>query len=237
MDVQWPEPRRAARWSRLVGVPLPVVFAAGAVMAASISPASAAPKSNLCSLENSYVIANFAIDLAHAEIAKNNPTTCEIGNVPGKAPTVGYALELAYGADMPGSFISSTLVLSAQSVWQAAHTPGGHEQAWIVASLGRLAPDGSSALGDIAGHGKVTAIIWRTGIAKAASGQPADLGYDIEIADGYSVVYAGNSEWPYPVGSAGVNSYPPAHENALKSLATRLLPLFYDKTRPTKFPV
>ena len=50
--------------------------------------------------------------------------------------------------------------------WQAAHTPGGHEKLWILPHLGRLAPDGSSALGEIPGHGKVTAILWNTGMPK-----------------------------------------------------------------------
>jgi len=122
-------------------------------------------------------------------------------------------------------------VLSAEAVWKAAHTPGSNEQVWILPQLGRLAPDGSSALGEIPGHGKVRAIMWRSGIPKASAGQPNDFGFDIEIADGYSIVYAINSEWPYPVGSAGVDTYPQAHENALQSLAVHLLPLFYDDTK------
>lgn len=117
--------------------------------------------------------------------------------------------------------------LSAEAEWQAAHTPGAHEKIWILAHLGRLAPDGSSALGEIPGHGKVTAILWNTGVAKNN-----DFGVDMEIADGFTVVGAGTSEWPVPLGRSGVDTYPQAHQNAIETLGARLVPLFYTNTKP-----
>jgi hypothetical protein len=62
----------------------------------------------------------------------------------------------------------------AASTYPAAAAPTGklcsveasfvNEKIWILPQLGRLAPDGSSALGEIPGHGKVTAILWDTAI-------------------------------------------------------------------------
>ena len=56
--------------------------------------------------------------------------------------------------------------LSAEAKWQSAHTPGAHEKIRILSHLGARAPDGSSALGKIPGHRKVTAIRWNTGVPK-----------------------------------------------------------------------
>ena len=90
--------------------------------------------------------------------------------------------------------------------------------------LGRLAPDGSSVLGEIPGHGKVTAILWNTGIPINN-----DFGVDIEVADGFTVVGAGTSEWPVPIGRSGVDTFPQGHQNAIETLGSRLVAVFYTK--------
>jgi hypothetical protein len=164
-------------------------------------------------LESSFIEANFGPGW---KIGSNTPTQCILGIT----PTTGFAISLAFEGIVQGP-------LSGEDEWQAAHTPGSHEKIWILPHLGRLAPDGSSALGEIPGHGKVTAIFWNTGIAKNN-----DFGVDIEIADGYTVVGGGTSEWPVPVGSPDVDTFPQAHQNAIKSLGARLVPIFHTKTKP-----
>ena len=169
-------------------------------------------------MESSFVDANFGTGW---ETATNTPTACELG-ITSKN---GFAQELAFNSVLEGTLYASGL--SAEAEWRAAHTPDSHEQISILPHLGRLAPDGSSALGDIPGHGKVTAIFWNSGIPKNSL-----FSIQMEVADGYSIVSTLTSQWPVPVGSRGVDTYPQAHQNAIKSLADRLLPLFYTKSKP-----
>ena len=171
----------------------------------------------LCGVESSFVDANFGTGW---ETATNTPTACELG-ITSKN---GFAQELAFNSVLEGTLYASGL--SAEAEWRAAHTPDSHEQISILPHLGRLAPDGSSALGDIPGHGKVTAIFWNSGIPKNSL-----FSIQMEVADGYSIVSTLTSQWPVPVGSRGVDTYPQAHQNAIKSLADRLLPLFYTKSK------
>jgi hypothetical protein len=214
ITVQWPKPARTARMLKLGGLcSTMLLLASGSVMAASTSPAAAAPTGKLCSVESSFVDANFG---SGWRIGSNTPTQCLVGIT----PTTGFAISLAFEGIVQGP-------LSAEDEWQAAHTPGAHQKIWILPHLGRLAPDGSSALGDIPGHGKVTAILWNTGVPKNN-----DFGVDIEIADGFTVVGAGTSEWPVPLGRSGVDTYPQAHQNTIETLGARLVPLFYTKTKP-----
>jgi hypothetical protein len=230
-NIQLAKPMRTRGLLRSGGLGWPLVLlCVSSVVVTSTGPAAAAPKGDLCKQESSYIDSHFGSFWANAETAIHTAMECQRGNAPGAPPVVDFSIELAFGGDLPGP-LSSESVLSAEAVWQAAHTPGGNEKVWILPQFGRLAPDGSSALGEIPGHGKVTAIMWRSGIPKASAGQPNDFGFNIEIADGYGLVYAITSEWPYPVGRAGVDTYPQAHENALKSLAVHLLPLFYDRTK------
>jgi hypothetical protein len=214
ITVQWPKPARTARMLKLGGLcSTMLLLASGSVMAASTSPAAAAPTGKLCSAESSFVDANFG---SGWRIGSNTPTQCLVGIT----PTTGFAISFAFEGIVQGP-------LSAEDEWQAAHTPGAHQKIWILPHLGRLAPDGSSALGDIPGHGKVTAILWNTGVPKNGS-----FGVDIEIADGFTVVGAGTSEWPVPLGRSGVDTYPQAHQNTIETLGARLVPLFYTKTKP-----
>jgi hypothetical protein len=214
MDVQWPKLARSARLLTIGALRSPLLLMAMApVVAASTSPAAAAPAGKLCGAESSFVHANFGSSWT---IGSNTPTQCILGTT----STSGFEISLAFEGIVKGP-------LTAEAEWQAAHTPGAHEKIWIVPHLGRLAPDGSSALGQIPGHGKVTAILWNTGVPKNG-----DFGVDIEIADGYTVVGAGTSEWPVPIGRSGVDTYPQAHQNAIESLGARLVPLFYTKTKP-----
>ena len=171
----------------------------------------------LCGVESSFVDANFGTGW---ETATNTPTACELG-ITSKN---GFAQELAFNSVLEGTLYASGL--SAEAEWRAAHTPDSHEQISILPHLGRLAPDGSSALGDIPGHGKVTAIFWNSGIPKNSL-----FSIQMEVADGYSIVSTLTSQWPVPVGSRGMDTYPQAHQNAIKSLADRLLPLFYTKSK------
>ena len=219
-DVQWPKLVRTARLLKLGALRCPLLLLSlGSVIAALTSPpAAAAPKAGLCNFEKSYVDSNFGTGW---ETATNTPTACELG-ITSKN---GFAQELAFNSVLEGTLYASGL--SAEAQWQAAHTPGSHEQIWILPHLGRLAPDGSSALGDIPGHGNVTAIFWNSGIPKNSI-----FSIHMEVADGYSIVSTLTSQWPVPIGSPGVDTYPQAHQNAIKSLADRLLPLFYTKSKP-----
>ena len=215
IDVQWPKLVSTARLLKSGALRSPLLLVAlGPVIAASTSPsAAAAPTTKLCSLESSFVDANFGPGWA---IGSNTPTQCLLG----RTPITGFAKTLDFEGVVQAP-------LSAEDIWRAGHTPGAHEEVWILPHLGRLAPDGSSALGEIAGHGKVTAMFYNTGIAKNGS-----FGVDIEIADGYTVIGAGTSEWPVPLGRSGVDTFPQAHQNAIKSLGARLVPLFYTKVKP-----
>jgi hypothetical protein len=213
-DVQWPKPTRTGGLLRLGALRCPLLLLSlGPAIAASTSPAAAAPAGKLCGAESSYVDANFGSGWA---IGLDTPTQCVLGI----QPTKGFAKTLAFEGVLQAP-------ASAEDEWQAAHTPGAHEKIWILQHLGRLAPDGSSALGEIPGHGKVTAILWSTGVPKNNA-----FGVDIEIADGYTVVGAGTSEWPVPLGRSGVDTFPQAHRNAIESLGARLVPFFYTKTKP-----
>ncbi len=219
IDVQWLKLARRARLLKLGALCSPLLLLAlGPVMVASAAPAAGAPTANLCAVESSFVDANFGTGW---ETATNTPTACELG-ITSKN---GFAQELAFNSVLEGTLYASGL--SADAEWRAAHTPDSHEQISILPHLGRLAPDGSSALGDIPGHGKVTAIFWTSGIPKNSL-----FSIQMEVADGYSIVSTLTSQWPVPVGSRGVDTYPQAHQNAIKSLADRLLPLFYTKSKP-----
>ncbi len=214
IEVQWPKLARSARLLKFGALRCPLLLlAVGPVIASSTSPAVAAPMGKLCSVEASFVAANFG---SGWRIGSNTPTQCVLG----VTPTTGFAKSLAFEGVVQAP-------LSAEAEWQAAHTPGAHEKIWILPHLGRLAPDGSSALGEIPGHGKVTAILWNTGIPINN-----DFGVDIEIADGFTVVGAGTSEWPVPLGRSGVDTFPQGHQNAIETLGSRLVPLFYSKTKP-----
>jgi hypothetical protein len=214
IEVQWRNLARSARLLKLGALRCPLLLlAVGPVMVSSTSPAAAAPTGKLCSVEASFVDANFG---SGWRIGLSTATQCVLGIT----PTTGLAKSLAFEGVMQAP-------LSAEAEWQAAHTPGAHEKIWILAHLGRLAPDGSSALGEIPGHGKVTAILWNTGIPINN-----DFGVDIEIADGFTVVGAGTSEWPVPLGRSGVDTFPQEHQNAIETLGSRLVSLFYTKTKP-----
>jgi hypothetical protein len=98
------------------------------------------PLARYCS-ESSFVDANFGSGWA---IGLDTATQCVLSI----EPTEGFAKTLAFEGVLPAP-------ASAEDEWHAAPRPGADDTIWVLPHFGRPARDGSSALGEIPGTGRL----------------------------------------------------------------------------------